>query len=205
MARTSVLADDLSRHLRERILSGEFHAGDSVSETGVAAEYGVARPTARSALDRLVVDSLLVRHAHASLRVREVTPNDLREVVEILEFLEVRAVERVVAANADLRGLRDAVRNSLHKFLDVLVGVSGSELSARFHRQATFEYLLGVSEADRTTSSEDAQREVMSAFVDALWKASPEEARRQLEVLWSDRRERMTLVLNATLTTGRRP
>lgn len=190
MGPSRILSDDLARHLRDRILTGEFRGGEPVSETGIAAEYGVARPTARSALDRLVVDSLLVRQAHASLRVREVSKDDLRELVEILEFLEHRAVFRLTTLDADLRGLRDAVNSSVHNFLDVLVAVSGSESSARFHRQSTFEFVLGSLDPKRRADDKDAlvSREAMSGLIDALWRTEEDLVTPHLNVLWAYRR-----------------
>lgn len=190
MARTGVLSDDLARHVRDRILSGEYGPGDSISETGVANEYGVARPTARSALDRLVVDGLLVRHAHASLRVREVSADDLREIVEILEFLEGCALERLLRTNADLREIKDAADSSIHNFLHVLTSSSGSDRLGRFHRQSTFEFLLGaIGDGQSGAPAEvDDVHELMTATVDALWRGQEEEASMRLAALWAHRR-----------------
>jgi hypothetical protein len=202
MGPSRILSDDLSRHLRDRILKGEFRGGESISETGVAAEYGVARPTARSALDRLVVDSLLVRQAHASLRVREVSGDDLRELLEILEFLAGRAVQRVVTRNADLRELSGAVNSSVHHFLDVLVAVSGSESSARFHRQSTFEFVLGSFDPERASEAEAAPvpREARSGLLDALWRGEADLVTPHVKVLWTYRRSLAQSVLEAEPT-----
>lgn len=143
VAKASPLVGDLARHLRARILAGEFHAEDRVSESWVASEYGVARPTAKAALDLLVVDGLLLRSPFAALRVPTIPAPEISEILRLLEFTEDLALERLLRETPDLRELRAERSASLHLFLDLLVQLSGSERLWRTHRSATFELLLG--------------------------------------------------------------
>jgi DNA-binding GntR family transcriptional regulator len=63
------LTDALTTELRRRIFSGELVPGDSLAEVKIAEQYDVARPTARSAIERLVSEGLLERAAHKTAQV----------------------------------------------------------------------------------------------------------------------------------------
>ena len=56
--------DALAAALRERVLTGLIAAGTRLTELGVAAEFGVARPTARAAIDELAAARLLRHEAN---------------------------------------------------------------------------------------------------------------------------------------------
>lgn len=183
--RSHVLADELSTHLRERILSGEYPPGSSVTETGIAAEYGVARPSARSALDRLVLDDLLVRQAHAALRVRQVSEEEVPEILALLEFLEERALSRVLDGAADLRPLRAAAGDSVHHYLHTLVRTSEFERLARFHRQTTFALILAPRGEDPAPAP---PAHAMERLTEALFRLDAEDARARLGELQTARR-----------------
>ena len=146
MSQASPLVGDLAQHLRGRILAGEFAADERVRESGVASEYGVARPTARSAIDILVGEGLLLRLPFSALRIPTVPLEELSEVVDLLAFAERAALERILRTQPDIRELRRAVGSSTHSFLDHLVQASGSVRLARLHRTATFELILGVNQ-----------------------------------------------------------
>ncbi|MGX1792568.1 GntR family transcriptional regulator [Microbacterium sp. NPDC055312] len=191
--RSHILAEELSAHLRERILSNEFEPGASVTETGVATEYGVARPTARSALDRLVQDDLLVRQAHASLRVKRVLAEELPDVLDLLEFLEGRALAHALAVPRDLRGVRAAAEESVHKFLHALVQAGESDRLTRFHRQTTFALLLGTAQGSQGIAPD--VRASMRSLADAVFRADESDARTTLGVLQASRREATRLAV----------
>ena len=53
--------DALVSSLRQRLLVGELAAGTPLGEVELASDYGVARPTARAALQALVAEGLLRR------------------------------------------------------------------------------------------------------------------------------------------------
>lgn len=168
--RTSALVGDLVRHLRSRILGGEFAPDDRVSESGIATEYSVARPTARSALDLLVLDGLLVRNAYSALRIPTISTTDIAEILAILEFSERRAVDRLFQSDADMRAIRDAASASLHQLLDALVQAAESARLARIHRQCTFELILGMRQANIPEPEiGTATRERMTQLAEALF------------------------------------
>lgn len=187
--RASALVGDLVHHLRSRILAGEFAADGRVSESGIAAEYNVARPTARSALDILVFDGLLDRNAYSALRVPTIASEDIGEILAILEFSERRALDRLIDTGADIRGVRDAADASIHQLLDALVQSAESARLARIHRRCTFELLLGLQQAGRSEAEVSVKtREAMSKLAETLFQRDRSAARAVLEQVIEERR-----------------
>jgi DNA-binding GntR family transcriptional regulator len=88
--------DALSDSLRQRILAGEFAPGTPLGEVDVATEYGVARPTARAAIQDLVHEGLLRREPNRSARVPELTADDVRDLFYVRAALEVHVVATLV-------------------------------------------------------------------------------------------------------------
>ena len=172
--RASTLVEDLVHHLRARLLAGAYAAGERISESGVATEYGVARPTARTALDILASEGLLEKNPFAAFSVPRIELADLAEILSLLTFLEARAAERITEVNPDLRDVRDGTTLSLHFFLDAVVRASESARLARVHRLTTFELLMGIAQAGIAEPEvpEDV-RARMETAAGALWSKDP--------------------------------
>src|SRR5690606_41294411 len=80
--RTRSVVDAVEEELRNQLLRGEVDAGDGITEVGVAAQFGIGRPTAKAALDRLVNDGILVRNGRRGLIVRVLSARDIGELYE---------------------------------------------------------------------------------------------------------------------------
>lgn len=168
--RASTLVEDLVHHLRARLLAGAYAVGERISESGVATEYGVARPTARTALDILASEGLLEKNPFAAFSVPRIDMADLPEILGLLEFLENCAIERITQGNPDLRDVRDGTTLSVHFFLDAVVRASESPRLARIHRVTTFELLMGLAQAGIAVPEVPQEvRSHMEAAVSALW------------------------------------
>ncbi len=68
---TVSVVDALTASLRSRVLDGQIDAGVGLTETDVANDYEVSRPTAKTAISQLVQEGLLRREAHKSAHVPE--------------------------------------------------------------------------------------------------------------------------------------
>src|SRR5690348_1475591 len=77
---TGMRPDAVVAALRTAILAGVVAPGDTVTEALVADTYGVARPTARIAIDRLVADGILAREPHHAARVRRLHRDDITDL-----------------------------------------------------------------------------------------------------------------------------
>lgn len=86
--------------LRAAVLDREIEPGTAVTETAVALRYGVARPTARLAIERLVGDGLLRRLPHQAARVPVLAAQDIADIFDARALVEQAAIERLARAGS---------------------------------------------------------------------------------------------------------
>ena len=108
--------DAVYEALRESILSQREAPGTAITEQSIADRYGVARPTAKVALERLVADGLLRREAHKTARVPELSRDDIVDLYANRAVVEEAALRTLasdgvvpLAAMAAQRVLADAL------------------------------------------------------------------------------------------------
>src|SRR6185369_4147964 len=90
-------ADSVYQTLREAIVEGRLHAGDSLIEWHVARQFGTSRTPVREALLRLESEGLAYRVPRRGLIVRQVTEHEVLEVYAVrieLEALAAREAAR---------------------------------------------------------------------------------------------------------------
>ncbi|MBA4248405.1 MAG: GntR family transcriptional regulator [Microbacterium sp.] len=89
--------DAVYEALRESILSQREAPGSAVTEQAIADRFGVARPTAKVALERLVADGLLRREAHKTARVPELTRVDIVDLYANRAIVEEAALRTLAS------------------------------------------------------------------------------------------------------------
>jgi DNA-binding GntR family transcriptional regulator len=85
---SAVKASRVYRHLRDAILNGRLKAGTCLRERELAAEFRVSRTPIREALRQLERDGQVRLTPHVGAQVREVSLEDLFEVLEMRRCLE---------------------------------------------------------------------------------------------------------------------
>ena len=93
--RTVTMVDAVCDAIRERILTGQLDPEEVLYEQATAELYGVARPTAKAAIDRLVHTGLLRRSANKSARVPRLTEEDVHDLYFSRLVIESMAVSRL--------------------------------------------------------------------------------------------------------------
>ncbi|GAB3604949.1 GntR family transcriptional regulator [Conyzicola nivalis] len=91
-ATSAVLPDAIYSGLRSAIISQSIAPGDSVTESAIALRFGVARPTAKTAIERLVADGLLRREKHQTARVPRLSRADILDLFDSRAVVESAAV-----------------------------------------------------------------------------------------------------------------
>ena len=91
-ATSAVLPDAIYSVLRSAIISQDIEPGESVTESAVALRFGVARPTAKTAIERLVADGLLRREKHQTARVPRLSRADILDLFDSRAVVESAAV-----------------------------------------------------------------------------------------------------------------
>jgi DNA-binding GntR family transcriptional regulator len=128
---STVLPSAIYDDLRSRILSQADAPGTTFTESAVGLRFGVARPTAKMAIERLVADGLLRREAHQAARVPELSRDDIIDLCENRAIVEGAALARLASA-----GTIPAEALAAHRALQAAVesDASYTTLDIAFHR-----------------------------------------------------------------------
>jgi DNA-binding GntR family transcriptional regulator len=129
------LRKDAYHHLREAIVSGQFHPNERLVEATIAQRIGAGRTAVRAALVRLDQEGLVKLERNRGARVRLITDREALEIEEVRAALEGmlarRAAERIKSEG--LRGLRQ-VMVQMRERVEAADSIGYSELNATFHQ-----------------------------------------------------------------------
>lgn len=103
------VADAAEAHLRSLLFSGEFRAGEVLRDTSIAQQLGIARPTARIAVQRLTSEGLLERQPGHSARVRIFTEQDIKDIYQVRRMLEFEAVRIITLTHRPTAAIEQAL------------------------------------------------------------------------------------------------
>ncbi|MGX5173830.1 GntR family transcriptional regulator [Aliikangiella sp. IMCC44653] len=102
--------------MRQDIVEGHIQAGSKLSETELAAKYGVSRAVIRESINRLESCHLVERKANVGARVVALTAVGLEQLYQVRESLEGMAV-RLAAENmsdAEIADLKSLLNSHFH-------------------------------------------------------------------------------------------
>lgn len=104
-----ILRGPVYETLRQRIIAGKLQPGTALGEVRLASELNVSRTPLREALRQLATEGFVEYEPHKGARVRQVTPQYLREIFIIREALEGIAA-RLSAVNMNPKELESVRR-----------------------------------------------------------------------------------------------
>lgn len=90
--------------LRDDIVSMALKPGDVISESDIAARYGVSRQPVREAFIRLAQQGLLLIRPKRATVVKKISPEGVRQSRFIRESIEVEIVRRLAAKGGEQAG-----------------------------------------------------------------------------------------------------
>lgn len=154
------VVEAVTAQLRARILSGEIRSGDPVTEASVSQAFGVARPSAKAAIEQLVASGLLARTAHRSARVVGIDPATVRDVYRTRTRLESAALRELAETGTVPRAAREANAEILSmpsgpdpatvgpdlRFHTAIIDALGSERTGRMYRSVLDEVRLCMAQ-----------------------------------------------------------
>lgn len=158
-------AEQVCDRIRAAILQGGLKPGAKLTEQDLAAQYEVSRTPVREAIRQLEVERLVTRTPFVGVTVRQLTPDEVVELLEIREVLE-GLVARLATRHMDathLQRLRKSLqqlsararKGELAAYLDhalefrrILVACCGSETLS--------ESVLGIENRLRLVSNRTA-------------------------------------------------
>lgn len=205
------VVDAVTARLRARILSGDIRSGAPLTEAAVSQSYGVARPSAKAAIEQLVAGGLLVRTAHRSARVVGIDAETVRDVYRTRARLEsaalrelalTRAVPRAArSANAELLamppGADPATVDPDLRFHTALIDALHSERTGRMYRSVLDEVRLCMAQVQGRQLLDAAEIAAQhAAMLDAVEAGDGDLAADLLSVHLSSAEERLVDALS---------
>ena len=158
---TAVLPGTIAEALRASIIAQADAPGATITEAAVALRFGVTRPTARIAIDRLVADGILRREPHHAARVPELSRADIVDLFDNRAVVEGAALAALAtggtipaAALAAHHRLIEAADNGEHfarddiAFHRALVAGQSSPRLTRMHALLMGEIELCIGQVD---------------------------------------------------------
>lgn len=130
-ASAAMLPDAIYEELRASILAQQDAPGSTLTESGIALRFGVARPTAKVAIEKLVTEGLLRREKNQAARVPVLTRDD------VVDLLDARAVvEGAAVSTLASHGTIPAAALAAHRSIQALAASRSSvaSLDIDFHR-----------------------------------------------------------------------
>lgn len=128
-----VSAGDMTyEHVKRAILDGRLAPGESLVEEPLAEQLGVSRTPLREALQRLVVDELIIRLPNGRLQVAPLSVQQVKELFDVRSLLEglvaKQAALRITPeAREQLRRVTEAIEAAAREGLTEAVSLHGEE------------------------------------------------------------------------------
>lgn len=206
------VVDAVTVQLRRRILSGEIRSGAPVTEAAVSQTFGVARPSAKAAIEQLVANGLLVRTAHRSARVVGIDPETARDVYRTRARLESAALRELattrtvpqgaVDANAEILGMPPgpdpATVDPDLRFHTALIDALESERTGRMYLSVLDEVRLCMAQVQgRRLLDASVIAAQHAEILDAVASGDGQRAAALLEAHLSSAEERLVEALDA--------
>lgn len=206
------VVDAVTAQLRGRILSGAIRSGSPITEAAVSQSFGVARPSAKAAIEQLVASGLLVRTAHRSARVVDIDSVTVRDVYRTRTRLESAALRELaasknvpaaaLAANAEIMAMPGGpdpatVAPDL-RFHKALIDALDSERTGRMYRSVLDEVRLCMAQVQGRRLLDAADIAAQHAdILDAVASGDGERAAALLEAHLSSAEDRLVEALDA--------
>lgn len=174
----AVRPDAIAEQLRADIIAQRDKPGSTITESAVAVRFGVARPTARLAIERLVAEGILRREAHQAARVPVLGRDDIIDLFEARAIIESAAVAALTTVPVSARGSGDSAADDIAFHRALVAGQSSPRLT-RMHNLllGEIELCTGQVHAEHLVSASDMAAQ-HQGILDALTAGDPASAAR---------------------------
>lgn len=127
-------SNQIAANLRRAIISGEIESGSQITESDLAARFGVSRGPLREAMGQVAAEGLIETIPYTGTRVLKLSPEDVREIYSLRTALETLAFREIWDRRDDaFAGELEARHKDLLATLELDDHVSSSEAEVRFH------------------------------------------------------------------------
>ncbi len=181
-------------YVKSRIIDRSFEEGDFLTEVGIAEGLGISRTPVREALVLLEAENFVELLPKKGAYIPQISPRDIREVMEARSLIETFAAEKNVERRSELvpklkdslevqkkrmrEGEIDQFVQADREFHYLLVSTAGNKLLARFYEGLRDRQIrMGIRAATYSTQRVEQVLEEHAAVVDATEEGDPEKLR----------------------------
>lgn len=107
--KTVSVVEAATNRLRDSLFVGEYTPGQEIKDTEIADAFGIARPTARVAVQQLINERILVRPPGYSARVRVFDVDEVRDLYRVRRIVEFDAVREIKESGRSLEEVKSAL------------------------------------------------------------------------------------------------
>lgn len=182
--KSSSLADMVFDKLEASILSGEYAAGEILTELGLSQQLNVSRTPVREAIRRLQQENL-VKEVGKGVKVVGVTISDLADIFEIRSRVEGLAAKKCAEKITDdqinelneilelqefytFKGVADSINNADTEFHKKIYEVCGSDIYSSMlsdlHKRVQQFRKISVENSDRAVNAHKEHRQIFEAI-----------------------------------------
>lgn len=205
---SQTLVDTLADAVSQQVLAGVLHPGARVTELDIASSYGVARPTAKAAIERLVQSGILRRSANKTARVAQLSEEEIEDLYlsrifferEVVGVLALRAQVPEAAVEA-LGAMTDSIFSDTYtemvhadmRFHSALVnGLNNQRLARMFETVIGEAHLCMAQEQSQGALERKRNVDEHAAILDAIRSRDRQNASRLLVEHLSSAAQRLT-------------
>lgn len=125
-------ADPVYEALKSAIIAGDLAPGEPLRQDEIARQHGISKIPVREALLRLEVDGFVLFRKNKGAIVRELSAQEVLNLLDIREALECKALELAVPymIDSDLAAAREVIDSYGHE----RTAEAWSRLNIRFHQ-----------------------------------------------------------------------
>lgn len=158
----SRLSDQVTRRLRDDIISGRFTPGTRLTEAWLCTMYEVSRVPVREALKSLAVEGFVTYRAYAGVTVATTTSHDAEDLFGVRKAIERATVRRCARRFCDDD---DAETTAFAERIDTLVDEGGALAESRETErlaQMNTDFHLSLAEFSQSINMQSLLRQVAS-------------------------------------------
>ncbi|MCB2226438.1 MAG: GntR family transcriptional regulator [Desulfarculaceae bacterium] len=179
------LGQEVTLHLKQQVVRGEFKPGHRLVEENLARELGISRTPVREALHRLEQEGVLTKRPRGGYQVRPLAPEEVRDALGVRSVLEGYCAE--LASSQAPPGTIEQLEENVVGFERALAEQNETdllEMNSQFHvllYQAAGSPLLLRLLGELQEIVERISRAIISNMEAGLW--STEDHREILEAI----------------------
>ena len=182
------------QYVKSRIIDRSFKEGDFLTEVGIAEELGISRTPVREAFVLLEAENFVELLPKKGAYIPQISPRDVREVIEARSLIETFAAERVMEKRSDLvPKLRSSLEvqrqhvseEKIDEFVEadrefhyLVVSTAGNNLLSRFYEGIRDRQIrMGIQAATYSAQRVEQVLEEHTAIVEAAEEGDVEKLR----------------------------